>query len=186
MKKSAAKETQMSNSRRIAVLTGSALAALLLTGQPAAPAQNDPAGGASAPAPQAVTTSKHEKLSYTVIQSDSPGSGLTAGFNTVFQATLKCNNTTNGCTIVFETMVQVGDSTTTGNRWAICALVDGLFANPGCPYAGVVPSGDTFETRNALQNYHVAAGSHTAQVQVYVDAAATFFEGQVQYSVYSP
>lgn len=109
---------------------------------------------------------------------------LDAGFNNLDAATtIKCNNAA-GCTFSVGSMVQI--SPPAGTYWAICALVDGTYMTPGCPYQGTVPAVGTYVTGNARFNYAVAQGTHTVQSQVYVSATSTLGNWQVDYMLYKP
>ena len=132
-----------------------------------------------------VTTTPAEALSRTWIQWQPCCTALSAGFNLAFTLVVPCPGI-HGCTFGFEDMIQVGLSGAGGNRWAICGQVDGAFIDPPCPFAGIVPIG-LFETRTSLQNtLHVATGTHTLQVFVFVDSAATLGNSEAVYRSYIP
>src|SRR5579862_4546383 len=69
-----------------------------------------------------------------VVYAGASGITLASGFNNLDSgSTLNC--AASSCTITGEDMVQV-EAGTAGTLWAICVLVDGAYANPGCPYQG--------------------------------------------------
>jgi len=112
------------------------------------------------------------------------GITLFSGFNNLDAATtIKCNNTA-GCTFSVGSMVQA--SLPAGTFWAICALVDGTYMTPGCPYQGTLPAAGSYVTGNARFNYAVAQGTHTVQSQVYVSAESTLGGWQIDYMLYKP
>lgn len=100
-----------------------------------------------------------------IIQYGSGGT-LVSGFNNLdTQQTWNCTNSS-GCTVVVSAMVQIQN----GGDWAICAVVDGNYINPPCPYQGNLPDAGTngYVTGNGEQNWLVSQGSHTVQTQLYV------------------
>lgn len=113
-----------------------------------------------------------------IYQYGSGGTALNAGFNNVdAQQTWNCTYSS-GCTITVSSMIQIQN----GGDWAICAVVDGNYINPPCPYQGNLPDAGTngYVTGNGQQNYIVGQGSHTVQVQVYVTTATTLGNWQTQ------
>ena len=113
-----------------------------------------------------------------IYQYGSGGTTLNPGFNNV-DATQTWNCTySEGCTITVSSMIQIGN----GGDWAICAVVDGNYINPPCPYQGNLPDAGSngFVTGNGQQNWLVSQGSHTIQVQVYVTSATTLGNWQTQ------
>jgi hypothetical protein len=106
-----------------------------------------------------------------IIQYGSSGAALVAGFNNVdTPQTWNCKYSA-GCTITVSAMIQLQN----GGDWAICAVVDGNYINPPCPYQGNLPDPGTngFVTGNSQQNWLVSQGSHTVQTQIYVSSATT-------------
>jgi len=113
-----------------------------------------------------------------IFQYGSGGNALSPGFNNVdTQQTWNCTYS-EGCTITVSAMVQIQN----GGDWAICAVVDGNYINPPCPYQGNLPDSGTngYVTGNGQQNWVVGQGSHTVQVQVYVSTATTLANWQTQ------
>ena len=129
-------------------------------------------------------TSGPEALQYNIIQWQACCVNLAAGFNLEFQTTETCP--TNGCTFEFLDMIQVGNSGTAGNRWAICGAVDGTFINPPCPFQGIVLGSGLFSVGNSKQTWHSAAGVHTLQLFIYVDAPALLANSSANFFVYIP
>jgi len=126
----------------------------------------------------------HKLVNVTENWATAAGIGLVAGFNNLDNpTTVKCGNS-GGCTIISEAEVQIAPGS--GALWAICMLVDGNYANPGCPYQGTLPGAGSYLTGNARTNFAVAFGSHTVQTQVYVSVASTLGEWQSDYGVYKP
>ena len=145
---------------------------------PAAP--TGPRPGAQEPA----TTSPPEAVQYSILQWQACCVQLQAGFNLAFQTVETCP--TNGCTFGFADMIQVGNSGTSGNRWAICGAVDGNFINPPCPFQGIVLGAGLYSVGNSLQNWHSGAGGHTLQLYVYVDAPALLANSEANFIVHIP
>jgi hypothetical protein len=180
----------MTRRRVSAVLIGTAVALGFALQAPAfAQIYSSPAteAGQQAIQQQAVTTFAKEHLKTSALQWTAGGGSLSSGFNLVFQTKVSCPAKATECTVGFEDMLQVGESSASGNRWAICAKIDGNFVHPPCPFQGIVPTSSFFVTGNSLQMQHVATGgSHTVQVYVYVDAAATVGNSTAIYRVYKP
>ena len=91
------------------------------------------------------------------------------------------------CTVSAEENVQVR-GTTSGNKWAICAAVDGSFmAEPDCPYLGIIPSDNSFLAGSFVQNTsNVAPGHHTLQTFVYTDNGGDRGVYNITYRLYRP
>jgi len=106
-----------------------------------------------------------------VIQYGSGGNTLSGGFNNVDSPTTWDCTYSEGCTITTSAMIQIGN----GGDWAICAVVDGNYINPPCPYQGNLPDSGSngYVVGNSQQNYLVAEGSHTIQTQVYVSSSTS-------------
>jgi len=114
-----------------------------------------------------------------IIQYGSGGNTLSAGFNNVdAQQTWNCTYSS-GCTITVGAMVQVGN----GGNWAICAVVDGNYINPPCPYQGSLPDTGSYVTGSSAQNYTVSQGSHTVQTQIYVTSSTTLGNWQTRQGI---
>jgi hypothetical protein len=145
---------------------------------PAAPTGQRPS------AQEPAVSSGPEAQQYTVFQWQACCVSLAGGFNLAFQTTETCP--ASGCTFGFQDMIQVGNSGTSGNRWAICGLVDGNFVNPPCPFQGIVLGSGLFSVGNSLQTFHSAAGPHTLQLFVYVDAPALLANSEANFIVSIP
>ena len=145
----------------------------------------------SGPLPSGTTKVQHNKKSNSmkpvtaVINwyDNETGVDLPFGFDNVDDPTsITCNNVA-GCVIQIVASAQVR-SDTDGNLWAICSLVDGQYANPGCGYQGQLETG-IYQMGNAQMNYQVAQGKHTVQTQVYVNQEALLGRWQVTYSLFN-
>jgi hypothetical protein len=132
-----------------------------------------------------VTQTGAHKFVNTTIDWDNSGVSAAAGFTTIDTNKVTCANNA-GCTIDFGIMMQVGNNSVATNRYAICALVDGNYINPGCPFQGEVPTDGTYLVGNYRGNYKVAKGSHTVSFQAYIDDAAFVEEWQANYTVLKP
>ena len=134
---------------------------------------------------QAATASvAHKAVSTFINWGSSGGAGLVPGFNNVDTATtIKCANTA-GCTIGVASMVQIAPPA--GTSWAICPVVDGNLISPPCPFQGSLPDVSSFVTGNGQSNFAVANGTHTVQLQVYVDQSSSLYNWQVTYTLYKP
>ena len=98
---------------------------------------------------------------------------------------MNCPTTaTKGCTIGIESMVQYAGPA--GTLWAICATVDNVYANPGCPYQGVAPAAGSYVTGNQRAFITAPIGKHTVTLQVYVLEPSTLGEWEVDYRTYKP
>jgi hypothetical protein len=88
------------------------------------------------------------------------------------------------CTFEIDEHVQMGGSGA-GNRWAICAQVDGSYlSTPSCPFLGYLNSDGSYLGGSFAQYASVTHGPHTAQVFTYTDAAATQSIYEITYRVY--
>lgn len=110
------------------------------------------------------------------------GGSLAAGFNNIDSGTTLACGTAPACTVTAADMVQL-IAGTNGSLWAICILVDGNYANPGCPYQGASTSAN-YQVGNSQQSFVVGSGNHTVQTQVYVTDASTLGEWQATYRIY--
>lgn len=171
---------------RTIINTVAAIAVLGAMAAPAFAASPDPApmNRAATIRPPAGAT---HKLANTTIDYGTGGTALNAGFNTIDSTTVNCTNAA-GCTIGFGLMMQAGGQSAGGNKWAICAVVDGINANPGggCPYQNELPTDSAYQVGNSRQNLAVAAGTHTVTAEVYVTSPATLGEWEADYLVYRP
>lgn len=110
------------------------------------------------------------------------GIDLPFGFDNVDDPTsINCTNAA-GCVIQIVASSQVR-SDLDGTLWAICSLVDGEYANPGCGYQGQLDTG-IYATGTSQMNYQVTQGKHTVQTQVYVNQDALLGRWQITYTLY--
>jgi hypothetical protein len=99
------------------------------------------------------------------------------------ESTLKCPaSAARGCIIIVETHVQVGQSSTSNNRYSICPLVGGLSA--GCPYAGVVPTGIYYEVRSWAGSREVTSGTHSVRTRLITEEAARRGYYTIRYEIH--
>ncbi len=132
--------------------------------------------------PRVAKAATLEKLTGTVIDYGYLGTTFGTGYTLIDQNTIKCAK---ACTIVIDANEQVGGAAATGNEFAICPFVDGNASTYGCPYAGEVPSDQSFIYARARQTFPVARGTHTVQVYLYLaSASAESGNFDIQYSVY--
>ena len=137
--------------------------------------------------PAAVSV-KHITLN-SVIDYGLGGAMLGPVHNTIDTTNIVCPSTaTKGCTVGFESMVQVGgNSASTKTPWAICHRVDGVLTNPTCPVQGVVPTDGSYVTGTSLQNLTVGIGTHTVTTDVWLgNNGATLGTWQSNYATYTP
>ncbi len=144
-----------------------------------------PGTEAKGQSPVRVSTSSHKLLSSTI---DSGFSGVTAqpyALPTIDSNVVKCPKAT--CTIVINVTLEVGSSSTPGNQWAACAVVDGAMTPNGCPYNGELLSDDSYLTGTARQTFPVGHGSHAVSFELFVGSApATAGIYDVDYEVLTP
>ena len=113
-----------------------------------------------------------------------PGLSLTTGYHNLDNpTTIKCSNTS-GCTISVGSTVQVAPPA--GSNWAICAVIDGVYMTPACPYMGVLPGAGSYVAGSERFQVAVTQGTHTVQSQVYVGANSLLGNWQVDYMLYKP
>jgi hypothetical protein len=124
------------------------------------------------------------KLASVAIDTGAPLSALVAGYNTIDTTKVVCGQPT--CSIAVDMSTQVGANQTAGNQWASCAVVDGNYASDGCGYIGELPADSTYVSGSVRQTFAVTKGKHTVSVQIYVEAAATAGNYDVQYQVLTP
>jgi hypothetical protein len=174
--------------KNVTFLIGAAVLALSCVFQTPGYAQDRSSPAApTGPRPSAqepAVSSGPEAMQYTVLQWQACCVNLAAGFNLAFQTVETCP--ANGCEFDFQDMIQVGNSSTSTNRWAICGAVDGVFINPPCPFQGIVLGSGLFNVGNSLQSFHAAAGAHTLQLFVFVDAAALLANSEANFIVHIP
>lgn len=96
---------------------------------------------------------------------------------------VKCSNSA-GCTINFDTMVEVISQQQDGNGWQIAAYVDGMPAanNPSIGLA----SNSYYTTAGALFTVSVPSGTHTLSVDVEPGSNLVLEDWQVNYTLLVP
>ena len=149
--------------------------------------QAQPLAITDAQQPAAVSV-KHTALN-SVIDYGQGGATLGPVHTTIDTTNIVCPSTaTKGCTVGFESMVQVGGNTSsTKNPWAICHKVDDVFTKPTCPVQGSLPSDGSYVTGTSLQNLTVGIGTHTVNTDVWLGYyGATLGVWQSVYVTYKP
>ena len=141
------------------------------------------------PEPAAVSV-KHTVIN-SVIDYGEGGRTLGPVHTDIDTTNIVCPSTaTKGCTVGFESMVQVGGNTaSTKTFWAICHRVDDVFTKPTCPVQGILPNDGSYATGTSLQNLTVGIGTHTVSTDVwlgYNSASATLGVWQSVYVTYKP
>lgn len=128
----------------------------------------------------------NRKLASTTQSYGDPGTVVGSSFVAI-DSPLKFTCPNGGCTVSAEENVQVS-GTVAGNRWAICATVDGNFmAQPNCPFQGYVTSDGSYVSGSFVQNMSaVTAGPHTLQTFLYTDDGATLANYNITYRLYTP
>ena len=93
-----------------------------------------------------------------------------------------------GCTVTAEMQVQMGFNTTSGNRLALCAELDGGDMPPiGCPNVLDLPTnGDFVVGTFSFAQSAVTAGTHTLQGFVDTTDGATRANYIITYRLYTP
>jgi hypothetical protein len=130
-----------------------------------------------------VLSSSHLLFSSKFDQGDLCCTAVGSGFVAVDTAiSFNCKNSA-GCTIGAEHWLQVGGQTTSGNRWAICTVVDGT-TQFLCPYQGYVPADGTYTTGSFNLSTPVAFGVHTVQEELYTDFGAVIGDYHNDYRLY--
>ena len=174
--------------KNVTFLIGAAILALSFVFQTSGYAQDRSSPAApTGPRPSAqepAVSSGPEAVQYTILQWQDCCVSLAGGFNLAFQTSESCP--ASGCTFGFADMIQVGNSATSTNRWAICGAVDGTFINPPCPFQGIVLGSGLFSVGNSKQTWHSAAGVHTLQLFIYVDFPALLANSTANFYVYIP
>jgi hypothetical protein len=77
-------------------------------------------------------------------------------------------------------------TSTSGNAWAICALIDGNYmSEPNCPYLGYIPNDGFFFANSFMQTASkLSPGSHTLKTQIYTSNGGTIENYALIYHVY--
>ena len=168
----------------IAIFGAAFIAATLAPSTGFAGSSFPPGAEAKIQGPQARATSAH-KLVNTTIDYGNLATSEPTGYTLIDSNTVSCTKPT--CSIAIDMEEQVGNANTTGNWFAVCALVDGNFAPYGCPYAGEVPADYSYVDSRTRQTFAVSKGSHTVQVYLYLGAAAAYSDAyDIQYGVLTP
>lgn len=107
--------------------------------------------------------------------------GVSGGTTTIDTANVKCANAS-GCIIGVAAMVQA-ISNGGGGQWAICVLVDGNQAAPGCPTQGIVPTSN-YVVGNLRTNTPVATGTHTVVTEIVMPNAGSIAARESDITVY--
>lgn len=126
-----------------------------------------------------------KKLVNTVIHGTFSGATVGSGFQAIDTPfTFSCPGTTT-CTYEVDENVQVGTSTS-GNAWAICAVIDGNYmSEPNCPYLGYIPNDGFFYGGSFAQSIHgISPGNHTLSTQIYSANGLTIDNYALIYHVY--
>jgi hypothetical protein len=130
------------------------------------------------------TASNAHKLVSVVIDTGDPFSTIPSGYTTIDTTTAVCGKPT--CSIAVDISAQLGGQATAGNRWAVCAVVDGATAPLGCPFLGELPVDGTFVIGAGRQTFDVSKGTHTVGFEIYEDDSAIAGNYDVQYQVLTP
>ncbi len=103
-------------------------------------------------------------------------------FNAVTPFTCKA-----ACTLEVEIMLQIGENTTSGNLWDICAQVDQSGTNFQCSYQGTLPTDKSYVVGNYSYSVSLAKGKHVVQGTVFTKTGpATLGTYHAHYGVYQP
>ncbi|MBC8001422.1 MAG: hypothetical protein H7X97_02430 [Opitutaceae bacterium] len=125
-------------------------------------------------------------LQTTIFRNNNSVVNAAAGFNPVHSVAIVVNCPGPGnCIIEVDQAMQVANSPTANNRYAICSTVDGVFmSQPQCPFAGIVPTSG-FETSSFIQfKTGVPPGNHNMQSFLYLDAPAKRSHSTIAYRVH--
>ena len=144
--------------------------------------ENAPVRSVTPVSPPVVLTA-HSLLTAYVDQGDS-GTTVGSGYTGVDSpVTINCQSSA-GCTIAAEHWLEVGESTTSGNYWAICTEVDGTTLS--CPLQGYAPSDGSFLMGSFNQSTAVPPGTHTIQEVVYSANGVGIYNYHNTYNLYRP
>ena len=169
---------------KMSKLTISILTTLLLLGAYASAADHKPGPSRdAAPASQiAPPASVNEVIGRTFITTATPSIFLPAGFNAEDSGvSFTCPSGT--CTLVVDSFATSGSSTG-GNR-ALCLLVDGFIVG-ACAYDGSDATDGSYSAVNAINNFVVSAGAHTASIDFYTSGGTTMYTYTNVYRLYRP
>jgi hypothetical protein len=114
--------------------------------------------------------------------------GITESAGTFVQIdsqTLTCPAAPGTCTVSVAANVEASGGANASNNWAICVLVDGVYAD-SCPYQGELLADSSYSTGYELQSVSVPKGKHTLSVQVFSFDGLTLGYYTIQYSNYKP
>lgn len=90
------------------------------------------------------------------------------------------------CTVTDEMVVQAGNNTIGGNRWALVGLLDGNYIDGG-PFVGELLTDSNYSVATWTSAAgSVAPGKHTLQSQIYTDDGATLANWGITYRLYKP
>ena len=89
------------------------------------------------------------------------------------------------CTVTVGANVEASGGANATNEWAICVLVDGVYAD-SCPYQGELLADGNYSAGYELQSVSVPKGKHTLSVQVFSYSGLTLGYYTIQYSNYKP
>lgn len=93
------------------------------------------------------------------------------------------------CLIEFDRYVEIADYAT-GNRWAICSKLDGVFVTtPECPYQGYTHVAGEYPAKvGSFVQFagSVSPGTHAVRTFIYSDNGLTVGAWSILYRVYTP
>lgn len=153
------------------------------------PAPRGPTEAEGAEVEPAASVVRNRVLRSTAVLSGNGLGGVPAGFQPLHdpEYVICPRDTAGACTIVAEPHVQVSNNQT-GNRWAICTQVDGVWmTQPTCPWLGVLPTGGEYHTGGFIQSQSgIPRGRRTVQTFVYSDSGMSVSIWGLAYKVYKP
>jgi len=121
------------------------------------------------------------KVVGTAIDWNGAVTGVPGGTTAIDTANVKCANAS-GCIIGVAAMVQAISNGSSG-QWAICVLVDGNQAAPGCPTQGIVPTSN-YVVGNLRTNTPVATGTHVVVTEIVMPDAGSIAARESDITVY--
>jgi hypothetical protein len=91
------------------------------------------------------------------------------------------------CTLEVDIMIQIGQNTTTGNLWDICAQVDQSGSKFQCSFQGTLPTDKSYVVGNCAYSVSLKKGRHVVQGTVLTQTgAAALGTYHALYRVYQP
>jgi hypothetical protein len=91
------------------------------------------------------------------------------------------------CTLEVDIMLQIGQNTTTGNVWDICAQVDQSGSKFQCSFQGTLPTDKSYVVGNYAYSVSLKKGRHVVQGTVLTQTgAAALGAYHALYRVYQP